>query len=182
MKGVVNVLLMMGFILAGAWGCDETPRSTPGPSARLPENLVLRERPEGARNVNDIRLSAAADQRVVVQGVIAGRKEPLSPDRAILVLLDESIRLCSQIPGDECPTPWDACCEPSEVLAGASVSVEVADGTGAVVRAPLDTIPGIKPGAKLIVSGTVRTLAESVVMVRADGIYVEPEATGPKSP
>jgi hypothetical protein len=112
---------------------------------------------------------------VVVRGVVAGRKDPVASNRAIVTLLDASIRTCNQTPGDTCQTPWDACCEDADTLAKNSLTIRVADAAGQPLKAGLGD--RIKPLAKVTVAGTMRKGADGVAIVDAKAIHVtEPPA------
>lgn len=181
---VVVMLSVMGCALGG---CDGKPAEGPvagesaggegaagGSAEGVLASLRLAEAPGGARGVVETKNSVEDGQRVVVVGVVAGRKEPIAENRAILTLLDAGVATCDRNPADGCTTPWDACCEPAEVLGKSSVTVQVVGGDGRPVKGSLASIAGVRPLAKLIVRGVARVSADGVVLVNAEGIYVEP--------
>jgi hypothetical protein len=140
----------------------------------LPAGLRLGSAPQGARDIAALRGSVKDGEPVVVRGVVGGRADPIAQNRAILTLLDASIRLCNALPGDTCKTPWDACCEPADVLAKNTVTVQVVDDQHKPLKAPLSTIDGLKPMSKLVVTGTADVTDDGNVIVLANGIFVEP--------
>lgn len=162
-------------------GCDEQKTTTTAApaaapteaSAALPANLRLAAAPADAKGVAEAKAGAKDGQRVVVRGVVAGRVEPIAANRAILTLLDSSIKTCDANPGDSCKTPWDACCEPADVLAKNSVTVQVVDSEGRPLKLALSSINGVKPLAKLVVTGFATRSSDGVTLVNADGIFVE---------
>ena len=177
---------MLLVIMAGALvvGCDrsETTSSSaaPEPSAKaqattLPAGLVLASAPAGAKTVKEVRASAKDGDEVVVRGVIAGRVDPIAENRAILTLLDPAMKTCNQLPGDQCKTPWDACCEQSEDIAANSATVQVVDEKGTVVKMGLASIAGIKPLKEVVVKGKLKLSPDGkAAVVDATGLYVTP--------
>jgi hypothetical protein len=164
--------LPLAALLLAVAACNNNTVSTPAADP-LPTGLKLSAAPaEAPQPVGALRGSAKDGQRIVVTGKIAGRKDPIGENRAILTLLDTGIKTCDQEEGDACKTPWDACCEPSENLAKHSVAVQVADASGNPLKASLTGVEGVKPLATVIVSGTSRVSADGNVTVDADGIYI----------
>ncbi|HEV7302063.1 MAG TPA: hypothetical protein VGN72_22190 [Tepidisphaeraceae bacterium] len=165
-------------------GCDDAPSTnsntgTPLPSAgateaaALPSNLRLTSAPAGATDITAAKASVKDGDRVVIRGVVAGRVDPIAENRAIVTLLDAGIATCDKNPSDGCRTPWDACCEPADVLSKNSVTVQVVDADGRPLKASLAAIDGVKPLAKLVVSGVADVSSDGVVLVNADGLFVE---------
>jgi hypothetical protein len=148
--------------------------ATPASDATLPENLRLPVAPEGATEIAALKQTVKDGDKVVLRGVVAGRADPIAENRAIITLLDTSIQTCDKNPSDGCKTPWDACCEPADVLAKNSLTVQVVDGEGRPVKTSLANVEGVKPLAQLVVSGTAKVSADGVVLVNADGVHVMP--------
>jgi len=142
-------------------------------ASAFPSTLFVPTAPADAKEVRAIRASGKDGQTVVVKGVVAGRAEPVAANRAILTLLDSSIQTCDKMPGDQCATPWDACCEPADELAEASLAVQVVDGEGKPLKATLKDVHGIQPMAKLTVTGTLHVSPDGkAYTVNATGITV----------
>lgn len=163
-------------------GCDEqkpattAAPTTPSPAeatASLPANLRLAAAPADAKGVAETKTAAKDGQRVTIRGIVAGRAEPIAANRAILTLLDSSIKTCDANPSDSCKTPWDACCEPADVLAKNSVTVQVVDKDGRPLKTALTALDGVKPLAKLTVTGVATQSSDGVTIVNADGIFVQ---------
>jgi hypothetical protein len=174
MKSVI-IVFAVGVASFLAIGCEESQpqASQTAPAAgaaALPADLFVATAPAGGTDVAALKASAKDGERVVVRGVVGGRTDPIAENRAVVTLLDPSIKTCDQTPGDKCTTPWDACCEPADVLAQNSITVQVVDSSGA----PLKTGLGSKltPLSVITVAGTLRTPAEGVVLVDASSIHV----------
>lgn len=142
------------------------------PGGMLPVDLRLTSAPTGAKEVAELKQAVKDGDQVVVRGVVAGRAEPIATNRAILTLLDTAIKTCDKNPADGCKTPWDACCEPADVLAKNSLTVQVVDGEGRPLKVTLSSLEGVKPLAQLVVSGTVSMNADGAVLLNAKGIHV----------
>lgn len=176
--GTLLATLLLAAALLGL-GCDSGETTTDSTSAAgtvgeaLPADLVATAAPEGAKNVTAVRAEAQDGQRVVVEGVIGGRAEPISADRAIFTLIDPSVKTCNTLEGDTCATPWDACCEPSDFIAANSAAVQVVGADGRPLRAGLEGVGGLAPLKRVIVVGTYRLSPDGqAATVDAEQIYV----------
>ena len=177
---VSAAILAAGLHLACDDGDADQSASKSGASAqaKLPEGLLLASAPEGAHGVSETRSAAGEGQTVVVRGVVGGREEPIAQNRAILTLLDESVKTCDRMDTDDgCTTPWDACCEAPETIAQNSLAVQVVDAQGRVLEGSLAGAGGLKPLARVVVVGKYRPSPDGQsAIVEATGIFVEPGA------
>ena len=114
--------------------------------ANLPANFISQESLGEAISVLEARKRNEADQLLVIQGFIGGMVEPFTQSRALFVLGDESIKTCDKIPGDHCPTPWDACCEDRKKLIDGSITVRLVDNQGQILQGTLKNVMGIEAG------------------------------------
>jgi len=171
------VILALSLGLVGALaGCGETSKNRDNADSDAPrphiEELFVADAPQGARSVTETRKMAEAGASVTVVGRVAGAEEPFSPYYATLVLVDENLTTCEQRPGDSCRTPWDACCEEPDTIAGSRISVQVVGEDGHPVEQSLKGIRGLSELDTLVVSGTVAegSTAENVIL-NAMAIY-----------
>lgn len=147
--------------------------STAASADVLPADLLLAAAPAEAKGVSEVRGSAAEGDRVVMKGVVAGREDPISENRAIFTLVDESIRTCDTTPTDECATPWDACCEPQDVIADNAAAVQVTDADGRPLKTGLAGLGDLKPLSRVVVVGTFAPSPDGkAATVNATGIHV----------
>lgn len=168
--------MIAAFLLSGCDPGDETANSPATGTAEpaLPEGLVLASAPQGARSVAEVRASAQEGDQVVVRGVVGGREEPMAGNRAILTLLDETVKTCDQNPEDGCETPWDACCEPQELIAANSATVQVVDANGSPLKTGLGGIASLAPLSRVVVTGTFHPSPDGKsAVINATGIHVE---------
>ncbi len=173
-----TVLPCLLVVIALSFGCDnpsEAPQANPAGATAdvaIPASVRLSTAPEGAKDVAAAKSAVKDGDRIVVRGIVAGRVEPIAKNRAILTLLDPAVPTCDRNPADKCETPWDACCEPQDVLSKGSVTVQVVDSSGNPLRTSLESVTGIKPLAELIVTGIARVDADGIVVINADGVFV----------
>ena len=176
--GVTMVVLVaaMGVVA----GCDREKNtstggtSTPAPAAtaQLPEGVLLKEAPGGAKGIAEIKKSAKPGDEVVLVGKVGGRVDPISKDRALLTVMDTSVTSCDKMPGDNCKTPWDYCCEDRDSLVANSATVQVVDAEGKPIKGGLEGVGGIKPLSEVVVKGKVQQADGKVLVVNATGVFV----------
>ena len=100
--------------------------------------------------------------------------EPLAPNRAILTLLDSSVKTCDQMPGDSCKTPWDACCEPPETIQANTATIQIVDADGKPLKTTLRGANGIEPLKEVTVVGKVKEAGgANTLVIDATGLYVK---------
>jgi hypothetical protein len=114
--------------------------------ANLPADFISQESLGEAISVLEARKRNDVGQLLVIQGFIGGMVEPFTQSRALFVLGDESIKTCDKIPGDQCPTPWDACCEDRKKLIDGSITVRLLDDHGQILPGTLKNVMGIEAG------------------------------------
>ena len=114
--------------------------------ANLPADFISQESLGEAISVLEARERNEADQLLVIQGFIGGLVEPFTQSRALFVLGDESLKTCDKTPGDNCPTPWDACCEDRKKLVDGSITVRLLDDQGQILQGTLKNVMGIEAG------------------------------------
>lgn len=156
-------------------GCGKSPEAAaPRPEAVFPAALFapIEGTPVG---VAEARNTVQDGEQVVLRGWIGGRVDPFVENRAVMLLVDESLPLCQEA----CKTPWDLCCSPAEKIRANTVTVQVADAAGQPLRAALRGQGGLKPAAKVTVAGTVRREGDAVFLVTAAQLAVLPADAQP---
>ncbi len=151
---------------------DASSASGSSPSASgkaaLPASVALRAEPAGAKGVGEAIEALAATGPVVMRGRVGIE----GSDSAYFSLVDLSQKGCIEM-GDECPTPWDYCCTPADVMAKQSATVEFrVDGklaTGSVLG-----VHGIDHLKEVVVTGEASKDSAGNVVVVASGIWVKP--------
>lgn len=132
---------------------------------------VLDAEPADAKGVADAKLTAAEGEEITIHGKIGGRKDPLSADSAIFVIMDIAIPSCADNPGDMCTTPWDYCCETPDTITANNASIMLVDDEGKAMALNLRDY-GFDELDEIVVVGTVRPRpSEAVLAINATGIY-----------
>ncbi|HYG77973.1 MAG TPA: hypothetical protein VEK08_23410 [Planctomycetota bacterium] len=181
MKKVQSAIILLSLLVfAGCGGgakTTQTPSNTaPNATAQLPEGVLLKEAPAGAKDVSTVKKEAKAGDEVVMKGRIAGDKDVFVPQRAMFVLADTKLLACSERPGDNCPYPWDLCCETPETLKESTATVQLVDANGKPLKMDLKGVNGIKELSVLVVKGKVADREGGRLLVTASGIFIEPAA------
>lgn len=133
---------------------------------------LLDEEPEGATAVIQVREEANDGDEVVLVGRIGGSLDPWIEGRAAFSVVDESLRACSDIPGDMCPKPWDYCCE-TDKLPTATALVKVVDESGALVKADAKQLLAVQELSTLVIQGKAQRDDAGNLTVLASGIFVK---------
>jgi hypothetical protein len=164
-------LLSAALLLAA--GCREqvaereSNNSTPAaPSSKY----LLSTEPEGAEDVIQVRKDAADTDDVVVVGRIGGSEKPWIDKLAAFSIVDPSLKSCSDIPGDQCPTPWDFCCETK--LGESMALVKIVDENGSVVAQDARELLGVKELDTVVVRGKAKRDEAGNLTILADSVYV----------
>ena len=187
MTTMKKTMLGLALALAGAAmtvGCEPEkppapvtpppPQPTAADASALPQDLFLDKAPEGAVELAAAKKSVKPGDEIVVRGRIAGQEEPIADNRAILTLLDAAVTTCDELPGDTCPTPWDACCEPRDSLQASTATIQIVDASGRPLKTGLRGINGIEPLKELVVVGTVKDGSDANnLVINATGIHVK---------
>lgn len=136
------------------------------------EKFVLATAPEDALSVIDARESAKNDEEVVLVGRIGGSEDPWIEGRAIFTLVDDSLKSCNRIPGDNCPTPWDYCCE-TDKLKTSTALVKVVDESGNPVKTDARELLGVRELTKVTVQGKAQRDDAGNLTVLATALHVQ---------
>ncbi|MEM9282762.1 MAG: hypothetical protein AAGA96_13120 [Verrucomicrobiota bacterium] len=108
-----------------------------------------------AMAVTEVRTTAKPGEEVVVAGKIAGTMKPFAEGFATLVLGDLELHTCDLNPDENCPTPWDACCEEPEVLKAMRLTVQIVDEENRPIGQGLKGVRGLKEMDEITVKGLV---------------------------
>jgi hypothetical protein len=102
------------------------------------------------------RTTAKPGDEIVINGLVMGREKVFVDGRASFLLGDrEKLTPCNAVPGDECETPWDACCDSKEAKLEGIASIQIVDAEGRVLSGGLKGVHGLKELSAVTVSGTV---------------------------
>jgi len=170
--GAALLVLPAALVLLAA--CGGGAKVAEGAVERDPllAQAVLAEAPAEAAPVQAVREAPVAGETVVVTGRVGGVLHPFSETHAVMILIDDEIETCERIPGDECPTPWDACCEDPAKLKAMRLTVQFVDETGEPLVGTLKGLDGLEELDTVVVRGTVSEGAsEENLVIDASGFF-----------
>jgi len=133
---------------------------------------LIASEPAGAKNVTDVKKSAKDGDEVVVVGRIGGSEKPFT-GRAAFTIVDLKFKPCNEIEGDNCPTPWDYCCDPPDELAKGTVLVKLVNSAGKTLPDDAKSLFDIKELTTVVVKGQMRRDESKSISVVAAAIYVK---------
>ena len=146
---------------------DQTETATGDPQA-LPEHFWGTGDVGTPVNVFHLREDNLDGTEVVVRGTV----KEFVDGFAAFVLVEDTLLSCDEIPGDECPTPWDYCCaDPDEVTRG-SAFVEFRDGKMPGSWA-VEGFHGIAQLSEVVVTGTLEVDDANNLSVKANSIRLQ---------
>ena len=163
----VASLLLVSLIV----GCSQEAAMPTAASVDGTKYLLSAE-PEGGIGVIAVRQSAKDDDDVVIVGRIGGSDDPWIEDRAAFWIVDPSLKACSDIPGDECPIPWDYCCEAAKLPTSIAL-VKIVDENGDLVKAHAGKLLNIKELQTVVVRGKADRDDAGNLTILANGVFVK---------
>lgn len=148
--------------------------------AEEPKSEILKKvfatDPSGkAAAIHIARASAKPGETVTIKGRVMGNIKPFVEGRSIFILGDtETLKACSDVPGDACATPWDNCCDSPEALKQGIATIQVVDAKGKVLKEGIENVKGLQKLSYVTVSGTVAPGSSAeLLLLNADAIKVE---------
>lgn len=144
------------------------------PRAPLPTGFFVDSQPEHAKDVSEARHAGRikVGDEVVLRGRVGGSKEPFVAGRAVFTLMGRGLKACNENPDDKCSKPWDYCCETKEGILANSVTVQVVDAKGQILRTDMKGRRGLKELSEMVVVGKVTAADGKAVVVNATAIHV----------
>jgi hypothetical protein len=141
--------------------CQEKPASTAAPKAPSAPSAelskVLATAPTGeTKAIHLVRTTVKPGDEITLTGRIMGSKKPFVEGRAAFMVGDpEVLQACNEMPGDECKTPWDACCDSAEEKKTGTATIQISGADGKVLSEGLEGVGGLQNLATVVVSGKV---------------------------
>lgn len=133
---------------------------------------LLASEPAGAKNVIEVKKAAKDGDEVVVVGRIGGSEKPFT-GRAAFTIVDVKFKPCNEIEGDNCPTPWDYCCDPPNELAKGTVLIKLVDTAGKTLADDAKQLLDVKELQTVVVKGQTRRDEGNGISVVASGIFIK---------
>ena len=159
------------FVLGSCGSDPPEPTRNPETNARLPEGLILSERPEGGVPLASVKTAASVGDTVTFLARIGGRKKPFAEGRAVMVVIDPGLSPCTE----ECGARWYYCCETPETKLANTASVQIVDEKGATLALSLKGQSGLEELKHVAIVGDVVEKDDNgLFVVNAKGIFVGP--------
>jgi len=174
----ITTSLTLASLLALAACNGESTDTTADATAQAPADTgpvwLLASNPGEAMSIADARAKATEGDTVTIRGIIGGRKDALSGEAGVFVLMDESVNnACVSSGDDHCGTPWDYCCASQEEIMANNASVQLVGEDGRTIAKNLREF-GIEELDTVVIVGAVGARpTENVLTIRASKIFVE---------
>lgn len=169
-RSVVGLAIVM-------WvGCEQAPAPSVMVStaaSKAGAQYLLSAEPQAAKSILQVRDESKQGDEIVLVGRIGGDVNPWVEGRAAFSLVDLSAKACSDIPGDNCPTPWDYCCETDKLVKGKTLIKLVGDD-GKPVATDARELLGVKELDTLVVQGQAQRDDSGNLTILASKIFVRP--------
>jgi len=141
--------------------------------ANLPKDFITNKDLGSALSILETKKETLANKSIILSGYIGGRREPFTKGRASFIVIDNSIKKCDEKKGDNCPTPWDACCLDRRKLLQTILTVQVLDKNSSLLKGSLKGVGGLLPGKKIKVNGTINPISiPSAMLINAKQIQL----------
>jgi hypothetical protein len=168
--GLTAVLVALSLV---AVACEENAQGPAAAPQAGTQAWKLNAMPQGAVGVVQAKADAKEGEPITLEGRIGGRGEPVSASSGVFVIMDPALPSCADNPDDQCPTPWDYCCETQETITANAATIQLRDADGNPVSL---TEGDLKPLSRVAVVGTVAPRPNNDTMVvHATGVYVVTE-------
>ncbi|MES2981133.1 MAG: hypothetical protein V4727_02375 [Verrucomicrobiota bacterium] len=128
-----------------------------------------------AQAIHIARTTAKPGDTITLKGEVMGRDKVFVDGRAAFILGDpEKLTTCNKMPGDNCTTPWDACCDSKELKRIGIASIQILGEDGRVIASELKGVNDLKELSSITVSGVVdQSSTEENFIINAKQIHVE---------
>ncbi len=175
MKTCLTPFVISGCLLLFAGCTQDEPTITETTTAPAPaidgSQFILTEEPSEVATVIEAREKSEDGQDVVLVGRIGGSVNPWIKGRAAFSIVDQSLKACSDIPGDECKIPWDYCCE-TQKLPTSMAFVKFVDDDGRPLKADARELLSLKELQTVVVRGKAKRDEAGNLTVLASGLFV----------
>jgi hypothetical protein len=168
--GVVSRFAVVGVLGLLVTGCSQATNESA--DVAVASDFVLKQEPAAAQEVKAVHEGAGEGTEVVLVGRIGGSVDPWIKDRAAFTVVDNSLQACSDMPGDECVTPWDYCCA-TDQLPSAIALIKVVDASGKLVPTDARQLLGVKELDRVVVHGKATRDKDGNLTVLADGVFIK---------
>lgn len=139
----------------------------------IPKGFFAKEPPKDAADPAVIKTTAKIGDIIAVRGRIGGSKSPFVDGRAVFSVIGNGLKPCNANPADQCATPWDYCCDPKDRIITNSVTVQVLDAQGQILKTNLKGRHQLKELSEVVVTGKVTHIDGKALVLSAMSIVIE---------
>ena len=136
MKTITITLTALSLVIFASCKQEQTKiHKNPAPVAEVKlDPKLFNTQLEKGISVTEARKLKSGDE-VTVSGKILGARSVFVDGRASFIIGNPDVLIsCDLKPGDNCPIPWDVCCDGKETIASNTVSIQVVDDSGKVLK------------------------------------------------
>lgn len=178
-----KALLILALLLLASCGDkkDNADKKVP-PATKTNAANVLKEAKkfftlkeiEDSISVSEARKLKVGDE-VTLTGDVIGVKSPFAEGRASFIIGDPGkITACDLIDDDNCKIPWDCCCNTPEDRANATLSIQLLDTEGNILKTSVKGINDLVESDAVVIKGTVAEgSSDTNMIINAELIWVE---------
>ncbi len=133
------------------------------------EKAVVTTAPtDKAVGVLEAKAKSESGQKVVVEGKV----KDFVAGNAVFTIADKSMKSCKDN-GEDCPTPWDFCCETKDTISKNTATVMiVAPGEKKPIKEEVKGVKGIDHLVSVSAEGTIQKDKAGNLVVYAERVYV----------
>ncbi len=164
-----SILLVLYCLLLAPVGCSSTDGTTANSIEAKASQYILTSEPTGAIPVGDARKQVKSEDEVTVFGLIGGSPDPFVDGIAAFTIVDSKVPYCAA--DENCPTPWDYCCQQDAVKENIA-TVQIVDDSGKPVMADARKLLHVKELTTITVQGKAKRDAQGNLVVHATKLFV----------
>ena len=129
----------------------------------------MADEPVGGIGVGEARSTAENGREVVVIGRIGGSAKPFVTGLAAFTIVDPKVPHCA--PEENCPTPWDYCCQTDAVKENIA-TVKLVDEHGKVMSGDAADLIRAKELAVVVVKGIAKRGEDGSLSIATREVFV----------
>jgi hypothetical protein len=167
MKSLKSLVLFC--LLFASVGCSSTNDTTANNIEANASQYVLTNEPTGAIPVGDARKQVKNEDEVTLVGLIGGSPEPFVDGIAAFTIVDAKVPYCAA--DENCPTPWDYCCQQDAVKENIA-TVQLVDDNGKPVMTDARKLLHVKELTTVTVQGKAKRDEQGNLVVHATKLFV----------
>lgn len=168
------LILTLFTLLTLNTACSKPDNGPPAvPASAEAQKLALATDPGTALAVAKIKADGPKNEVTV-----EGRLYDITKGYAVMRIMDLTMDYCGEINKEEdCPTPWDFCCDTKDDIATGSLLVEARDADGKPIKTP--ALPNLRLLDKVKITGKLIKDEHGNLVLLASGMFRSGRPTVP---